>query len=408
MAGRLLAIGVVVVTALLLAASGTPRAIKEGGTFRVAVLAGFFDTIDPALVSHPFELLVLEPTCGTLMTYPSKPPPAGLEIAPELAAGHPVVSKDGRTYTFTIRKDARFSDGKPVTARAFARAIERILDPAMKATLGSDFAALIVGGEDVLAGKTKSLAGLTTKGRVLTLRLTRRELALSDNYISGLCAVPPTLPVDPEGVKAPLPSAAPYYVGQYLPGERLVLERNRFYKGVLKPHVSRYAVDLNVNEGSIIDDIATGKVDTGYVTVTTWAERAAELARRYGRNKTQFWVTPGGGFLRMFVLNTSRPLFRNNPKLRQAVNFAVDRKALTRELGPPLAATPMDQYLRLRDEKIYPLTGPDPPHRQEARQGTDARRQGRPLHAARCGRRGPGADTPEEPESDRNRCRDRR
>jgi hypothetical protein len=48
MAGRLLAIGVVVVTALLLAASGTPRAIKEGGTFRVAVLAGFFDTIDPA------------------------------------------------------------------------------------------------------------------------------------------------------------------------------------------------------------------------------------------------------------------------------------------------------------------------------------------------------------------------
>ena len=65
----------------------------------------------------------------------------------------------------------------------------------------------------------------------------------------------------------------------------------------------------------------------------------------------------------MFVLNTSRPLFRNNAKLRQAVNFAVDRKALTRELGP-LAGTPTDQYLSpsqpgYKDERIYPLKGPD-------------------------------------------------
>ncbi len=65
----------------------------------------------------------------------------------------------------------------------------------------------------------------------------------------------------------------------------------------------------------------------------------------------------------MLVLNTSRPLFKNNPKLRQAVNFAVDRKALTRELGP-LAGTPTDQYLSpsqpgYTDERIYPLKAPD-------------------------------------------------
>ena len=40
----------------------------------------------------------------------------------------------------------------------------------------------------------------------------------------------------------------------------------------------------------------------------------------------------------MFAVNTSRPLFAKNPKLRQAVNFAVDRRALGREFGP-LAAT---------------------------------------------------------------------
>jgi ABC-type transport system substrate-binding protein len=93
------------------------------------------------------------------------------------------------------------------------------------------------------------------------------------------------------------------------------------------------------------------------VTTSVWADRASQLARRYGVNKSQFFVKPGD-FVRMFVLNTSRPLFRNNLKLRQAVNFAVDRLALTRELGP-FAGTPTDQYLRHRNERIYPLKGPD-------------------------------------------------
>ena len=68
-----------------------------------------------------------------------------------------------------------------------------------------------------------------------------------------------------------------------------------------------------------------------------------ELTERYGLNKSQFFSAPGT-FLRMFVLNTSRPLFRNNARLRQAVNFAADRKALIREFGPA-AGTPTDQYI---------------------------------------------------------------
>jgi ABC-type transport system substrate-binding protein len=65
----------------------------------------------------------------------------------------------------------------------------------------------------------------------------------------------------------------------------------------------------------------------------------------------------------VFHLNTSRPLFRNNPKLRQAVNFAVNRAALAREAGF-LGEIPTDQYLLPgspghRDERIYPLKGPD-------------------------------------------------
>ncbi len=44
-------------------------------------------------------------------------------------------------------------------------------------------------------------------------------------------------------------------------------------------------------------------------------------------NRSQFWVQSGLG-LNAFALNTSRPVFRNNSRLRRAINFAVDRAAL--------------------------------------------------------------------------------
>jgi peptide/nickel transport system substrate-binding protein len=354
--GRVLAAGgLAAFAALLLAASGTARGLKEGGTFRVAVAVGAINTIDPAFPSVA-AVFLLWPACGTLMWDP--PPAAGLRLATDLAEAEPIISKDGRTYTFTIRKDARFSDGRPVTARAFAHALERILDPAMQSFRASFFAD-IIGAQDVLAGKATTVRGLIAKGRMLTLRLTKRVPELLDS-LTSVCAVPPTLPADPEGAKAPLPSPAPYYVAQYVPNERLVLERNRFYLGERPHHVDRFVADLAVDFVAAVDLVAAGTFDVGFNGVP--AVRQQELARRYGVNRSRFFVNPGDA-LNMFVLNTSQPLFKNNPKLRQAVNFAVDRRALAREEGP-LTETSTDQYLLpgaagYRNERIYPLDGPD-------------------------------------------------
>jgi len=342
------------------ASGGGASGVKEGDTLRVAVAAGFFDTIDPALADFPAEGRLLGPACGGLVSYPAKPLPEGGRLRPELAEAEPSISRDGKTYTFRVRKDARFSNGEPVTAHAFERSIQRVLDPAMKGFGASDIAAFIVGGEDVLAGKAATPRGVMASGRVLTLRLTKRD-PLFLEWVAAFCAVPPDLPADPEGAKAPLPSAAPYYVAEYVPGRRLVLERNRFYRGNRAHHVDRIDADLGADADALIDDIASGKLDWGDSAGALRA-RTGELARRYGVNKTRFFVSPQR-FLRMFVLNTSGPLFRNNPKLRQAVNFAVDRRALTRVLGA-YAGVPTDQYLLpsqpgYRDERIYPLEGPD-------------------------------------------------
>jgi peptide/nickel transport system substrate-binding protein len=69
--------------------------------------------------------------------------------------------------------------------------------------------------------------------------------------------------------------------------------------------------------------------------------------------------------LNILTFNVSRPLFANNPRLRQAVNFAIDRRVIARVSGPnPLDRLLTDQYLPpgfpgFRDASIYPLGRPD-------------------------------------------------
>jgi peptide/nickel transport system substrate-binding protein len=180
---------------------------------------------------------------------------------------------------------------------------------------------------------------------------------------SSLCVLPAGLPFDPEGVKAPVPSAAPYYISEYVPDQRIVLERNQFYHGPRSHHVDRFVFDLTMDENTSLDAVVSGKADYAWVPNTFYAPRAPEFAGRFGVNKRQFFVEPAT-FLHMFVLNTSRPLLRNNVRLRQAINFAIDRAALLRQLGGTYSGTLTDQFLPpilpgFTRAHIYPLYKPD-------------------------------------------------
>lgn len=349
---------VAALVALALPGSVGARASKEGGTFRIAFAIGNFGSIDPAFwVVDASTASLMAPTCGSLMAYPDKPFPEGRRLAPSLAESGPRVSRNRKAYMFTVRKDARFSNGAPVTARSFVRALERIVMPAMRSDAAGLFD-VVVGARAMAAGKATTLAGAVVKGRTLTLRLTKPVPSFLD-ATTALCAVPPNLPADPEGAKAPLPSAAPYFAAEYVPGVQLVLERNRFYRGERPHHVDRIVADLAADRGAAVDEVASGAVETA-LPGGLLATRSAELARRYGVNKSQFFVAPGVG-VRVFVLNMSQPLLRNNVKLRQAINFAVDRVAIAREDGA-WADTPTDQFLYpgipgYREVHIYPLKG---------------------------------------------------
>jgi peptide/nickel transport system substrate-binding protein len=347
-----------------MSAPGTGATSPNGGIFRVYIYQGAgLDHVDPALSFSPVGWALIDTFCARLLTYPDRPPPAGFRIVPEVAIAQPQVSRDSRTFTFTLRTDFRFSDGKPVRADAFARAINRTLDPEMHSP-GTMHTRDIVGADDVLAGRARSARGVVARGRTLTIRLTHPApdfpARLTQPYF---CAVPPNMPLDPEGERV-FAGAGPYHVTAYVPGERVEIRRNRYYRGSRPHHVDGFDVDLRAaSVQDMLQRIDRNEYDWGHAPSGTFFDPALGLQQKHGIKGSRFFVAPGLG-LRLLVFNSSRPLFRSNPGLRRAINFALDRKALEATGGGPIGGTLTDQYLPFAmpgfvDADVYPLNGPD-------------------------------------------------
>ena len=158
-------------------------------------------------------------------------------------------------------------------------------------------------------------------------------------------------------------SPAPYFVSQYVPGELVVIERNRFYRGSRPHHVDRITIELDA-DASALERVEKGELDS-LAGTPNLNPQLADLVKRHGINRSRVFLSPDT-LVRSFYVNTTRPLFRNNVQLRQALNFAVDRLAVGREYGR-YAATPTDQY-------IPPILPGFPPrtHLPPQRSGTSA------------------------------------
>jgi len=324
---------------------GSSAKRASGGVIRVVLRSADVDSLDPALSYTVASAILVATTCASL----------------EEVAGAPRISRDNRKFTFALRSGFRFSDGVAVRAGAFARAINRTLAPGIESPW-APYMRDIVGAEDVQAGKTPSASGVISQGNTLVVRL-KRPVPDFPARMTSFCAVPPTLPADPEGVNA-FPAAGRYYVAEYRPGERILIRRNRFYGGDQPHHVDGFDVDLQAaSHEEVLDRIERGEADWGWALAPVYFDPARRLVAKYGVNKSQFFLKPGFGF-RGFVFNSSRPLFRDNPSLRQAVNFAIDRSALRRAGGGPVESRVTDQYLPagmpgFTNARIYPLDGPD-------------------------------------------------
>jgi YVTN family beta-propeller protein len=346
----------------------------SGGTLRMDSQADV-DFMDPALAYTPLSEQLLYATCAKLLNYPDRAGPAGSQLVPEVALALPARSADGRMYTFTIRSGYRFSppSNAPVTAQTFKDTIERSLSPIMKSPVAHQFTD-IVGARAYMAGRVAHISGVTVRGNKLMIRL----LAQSPDFVSRVseavfCAVPGDTPIDPDGVRV-IPSAGPYYVASYAPGQGVVLARNPNYHGNRPDRLERIELAVGISIGRAAATIERGAADYTLIQLGSLASNvaaeASRLAARYGprsaaagQGDQQYFVNAVAQ-LDYFQLNTHRRLFAD-ARMRQAVNYAIDRRALAR-LGDgyqPLPEPTTDHMLPpgipgFEDPHIYP-SGPD-------------------------------------------------
>jgi peptide/nickel transport system substrate-binding protein len=334
--------------------AGKPQAAgggeARGGTLRVDS-RNDFDFIDPSLAYFSHSWQMENAVQLKLMSFPDKEGTAGSRMQPEAAAGFPKVSRDGKTYTFTIKRGFRFSNGAPVTAANFAAAIRRGLNPRMQSPASSfldDVASYRAAGQYQLVVKMKKVA----------------PDFIARMSMPFFSAIPTNLPIVAEGVGAPLVSAGPYYVKQWTQNRSAVLARNPYWKSNQQPWKAT-GRPANVNQitytfGNSLDAtklrLERGEVDLGNIPPAA----ASELADKYGINKGRFFIRKN--LVTWYLaLNNTRPIFQGNVKLRQAINWAIDRPALVRQYGF-LGGGRTDQILPpgmpgFRNASIYSIQG---------------------------------------------------
>ena len=130
-----------------------PTEAPQAGAANTVVIARAEDTVslDPGRAFETMTGMLHKATYQTLVTFPDD---SASEIKPLLAEKWDI-STDGKVYTFTLSKDAKFSDGTPVTAKDVAFSIMRMKN--------------IKGNPSSLAGNIKSVEAADDATAMLTL-----------------------------------------------------------------------------------------------------------------------------------------------------------------------------------------------------------------------------------------------
>ncbi len=312
------------------AASASPA--KTGGTITVE-MGSDVDYIDPQL-SYFGETWKLEgATACKLFNWPDKSGAAGAEITPEVAAGLPVISKDGKTYTFKIKSGFKFSNGQAVTAKSFSDSINRFANPGMQST-GVQFLDVVKGAQDVIDKKAQTVSGVTAKGDTLTIQLTKP----SPDFLARLAmpffqAIDTKLAgqIDAAGINE-FASCGPYYFSARTPERSITLKKNPNYKGGRAANADVIQVNIGNDVDVEYQNVEKGTTDyaSGGIPATEWKT----VVDKYGLNKPdgRVHVVPQLD-IRYVAMNRSRPLFKDNVGLAKAVNWTVDRQAFSAQGG---------------------------------------------------------------------------
>ncbi len=247
----------------------------------------------------------------------------------ELVAGTAsewAVSGDGLTYTFTLRDEARWSNGDPVTAEHFAFSLRRLVDPAT-AAFYAQMLGDIVNARAITAGEQPpgNLGVEVVDERTLVIRLERPT-----PYLLSLLTYPATFPVHPGAIAehgeaftqpGKLLSNGAYKLDAWEPGSVIRLSRNEYYwnnAGTAIDEVQHHVITQEMTE---LNRYRAGEIHiTGSVPPDSFEQVRAEYA-------DELHIAPYLGVY-YYGFNLTRPPFKDNPALREALSLAIDRDVL--------------------------------------------------------------------------------
>ncbi len=269
-------------------------------------------TLDPALVLDSDSALFVQEIFSGLVTLNQS-----LEIVPDLAESWDI-SEDGTVYTFHLHQDAKFHDGKPVTAGNFKYSIERACDPETGSQVAGSYLDDIIGAKDKLAGEAEEVSGV----KVIddhTLQITID--APKAHFLSKLL-YPTSFALDKENVDSGEDwwrhpnSTGPFKINTWKKDELLILERSEHYCGEL-PKVQK--VVFRLWGGVPMTMYEQGEIDITGVSGMN-IERVLDPANPLSK---ELVIIPELS-VNYIGFNSTEPPF-DDPKIRQAFCHAIDK-----------------------------------------------------------------------------------
>jgi peptide/nickel transport system substrate-binding protein len=312
---------------------------KQGGILN-ATYASFPDYMDPALSYTAEGWTAMADVYIPLLTYKHANGEEGSEVIPGLAKEMPKISNGGKTYTLTLRPGLKYSDGTPVKASDFPFAVERMIQ---LNSGGSPFYLTIEGAEKFAETKQGPIPGIKANdktGEIVINLAGPRGTFTNELGLMFVAPLPQDTPIEDLSANPP-PGTGPYMLTKSQPGKGFEYERNPYWakaNGKAMPDLPEGSVDgakitIVRNPESQVDDIEQGTYD--WMQNPPPSSRYNEVKEKF--EGTQFRVEPTISTY-YFWMNTQEPPF-DDVKVRQAVNYAVDAKALERIYAGQIKST---------------------------------------------------------------------
>lgn len=293
--------------------------IKQGGTM-IVTYKDDISTLDPAIGYDWQNWSMIKSLFNCLMDYS----PGTYNLEPDLAESF-TISTDGKIYTFNLRKDVKFHNGRKLTAGDIKYSIERAVNPATQSP-GQGFFWSIQGFDDMVAGKAKQLAGIkVVDDYTLQIELSSPDATFLHVMAINFASAVPKEEVDKWGQdfgKHPVGTGA-FSMKEWKLGQHVIFERNPSYYKTGVPRLDKIIFEVGQEP-----TVALLRLQRGEVDILGDGIPPARFLQVKNDPKNADMIIEGGQLHTGYVSMNVRMKPFDNKKVRQAVNMAINKKRI--------------------------------------------------------------------------------